>query len=160
MRFSKKFAAIAIVSASALAAGAAFAYWTTSGSDSGSATTTAGVLNDLSIDNATLTAMFPGDSEQSLLVTVTNDSTESAYVTGVSVYVTTDDLACDGSNFLINDDPAPSTDLTAVALGWTGQDLLAGGSDATSGDTIQFNNKLTDQDDCKDAAVTLHYIAS
>jgi hypothetical protein len=139
--------------------GTAYAYWTTTGSGSGTGSTTAGTADQLGFAQDALTPMFPGDDAQDLSVTVTNNSGESAYVTQVKAYVTTDQSSCDGSDFLLDGVAAPSTSATAVNLAWTPQDLIAGGSDEATG-TIQFNNKATNQDACKSAAVTIHYVAS
>ncbi len=73
MRFSKKFAAIAIVSASALAAGAAFAYWTTAGGGTGSATAAAGFANPIRVDQtSTPSGLVPGGSAGTLSVNFIN----------------------------------------------------------------------------------------
>jgi hypothetical protein len=152
-------AVVAGGTAALLGVGVAFAYWTTSGSGEGSAATTAGVVDQLSFDQAAVADMYPGDSSQPLTVTVTNDASESAYVTTVKAYITTDKSGCTGADFLLGGAAAPSTAGTAVALVWTAQDLIAGGSDeATS--TIQFNNTGANQDACKEAVVTINYVAS
>ncbi|RNM17303.1 hypothetical protein EFL26_00480 [Nocardioides pocheonensis] len=137
----------------------AFAYWTTSGSGSGTGSTTAGVSNQLSFSTATLNSMYPGDSSQPLTVTVTNDSGESAYVSTVKAYITTNKSGCTGADFLLNGSAAPSIADDAVALTWTGQDLAAGTDDDATG-TIQFNNTGSPQNACKSADVTIHYVAS
>jgi hypothetical protein len=103
--------------------------------------------------------MYPGDASQDLTVTVTNTSGESAYVAGVKAYVTTNKSGCTGADFLLNGAAAPSTALDAVALTWSAQDLVATGHDDATG-TIQFNNTGDNQDACKSAAVTIHYLAS
>ncbi|HEY3240428.1 MAG TPA: hypothetical protein VGL92_12730 [Acidimicrobiia bacterium] len=164
MRLSKKFAAIAITAGVALTATAAFAYWTTSGSGTGSAAAADGQIDNLSFVTDAITDMFPGDSEQTLRVAVTNDSTQSAYVASVKAYLTvvpalsTD--VCGAGDFLLNGDAAPGAEADAVSLTWTAQDLAptTGTDDATG--TIQFNNLGTNQDGCKGAAVTLNYLAS
>lgn len=160
----KKIAAAAVAATIAGGAGIAFAYWTTTGSGTGSAATTAGVDGTLTFATATLAAMYPGDSAQGLVVTVTNpDADESVYVSSVRAFVTVvgSGPACAADDFLLNGSPAPGTASAAVELGWADQELIAGGNAATTGDTIQFNNKpAADQDDCKSAAVTLNYLAS
>lgn len=163
MRINKKAAAVAVAAVALTGTGVAYAYWTTSGSGSGTGSTTAGTVNQLTFSQNTLNAMYPGDSSQTLTVTVTNPSGENAYVTGVAAYITTNKPGCDGSNFLLGGAAAPSTKLTAAPLTWTAQDLAktTGHADATS--TIQFNNKTgsTDnQDACKGATVTLNYVAN
>lgn len=160
-KFSKKQYLAAGAAAAVIIAGggAAYAYWTTSGSGSGSGSTTAGVTNQLSFDQNTLTAMYPGDSSQDLTVTVTNASAESAYVSAVKAYITTNKSGCTGADFLLGGSAAPSTAAGATDLTWRSQDLAAGGNDnATS--TIQFNDTGANQDACKSATVTINYLAS
>ena len=143
-------------------ASAAFAFWTSSGTGTGTGSTTAG-SSDLTYTQNTLTPMYPGDSAQPLTVTVTNNSlTQSEDVTGVSAYITTSNAGCTGADFLLNGSPAPSTSGGAVALAWTATNLAAspgpGNSASTAGtDTIQFNDTLANQDNCKSAVVTLNY---
>jgi len=161
IRRNKKTAAIIAGGALALAtAGGAYAYWTTNGSGDGSGATTAGVANQLSFTQDALTAMYPGDSAQPLKVVVANTSTtESAYVSSVKAFVTTNQAGCTGADFRLNDAAAPSTAATATSLTWTPKDLAVDGSANATG-TIQFNNTTSNQDACKSATVTVHYLAS
>ena len=159
MRNKKKLAALATGALVLGSAGVAYAYWTTSGTGTGSGTTTAGVVDMVGFDQDSLGAMYPGDSSQPLTVTVSNDSTESAYIALVKAYITTNKAGCTGADFLLDGAAAPSTSADAVALDWDAQDLAAGGADDATG-TIQFNNTGGNQDACKGAAVTINYLAS
>ena len=164
---NKKVAAIGLAAGLALGvAGGAFAYWTSSGSGTGTSSTTTGT-SDLTYATSTINPMYPGDSAQDFTVTVTNHSaTQAEYVNGVSAYVTTSaGASCDGSNFLLNGSPAPSTALTAVPLAWTATELTAnpsaGDNASTAGtDTIHFNDTTSNQDLCKGVTVTLNYTSS
>jgi hypothetical protein len=164
MRINKKLAvAASVASIVALGAGTAVAYWTTTGSGTGTDTAHAGDTAAIAVsDNfAGLAAMYPGDSVQILKVKATNNATEVTYkVQGIKAYITTDaNAACDGSNFKLNGSPAPSTAESAVALTWTAVELAKGAS-AEVNQTIQFNNTADNQDACKGAKVTIHYAAS
>lgn len=151
---SKKRVAVigALTAVTLVGGGTAFAYWTTSGSGTGSATTSAGAPA-LTITGDAPDAMFPGDSPQPLVVTVLNNAANSARVAGVTAVVSTNVSGCTGSDFKINDTPAGS----AVTLNWTAVDLAPGGSQSTpsslvtpGSNSIQFNNKPSDsQDPCK-----------
>lgn len=159
-KHGKKITAVVVAGAAVIGSlGVAYAWWSTTGTGSDTASTTAGVADELSFAHDALTPMFPGDVDQDLIVTVTNDSGESVYVTTVKAWITTDKTGCDGDDFLINGAEAPSTLATAVALpGWTAQEITAGDSASSAGDDIQFNDKAaTNQDVCKSAAVTVHY---
>jgi hypothetical protein len=159
MRKSTKSAVVAGTVLALTGGGVAFAYWTTSGTGTGSGSTTAGVVDHLGFSQSTLTAMYPGDSSQDLTVTVTNNATESAYVATVKAFITTDKEGCTGADFKLGGSAAPSTAATARALTWMPVDLGAGATqNATS--TVQFNNTGANQDACKNAAVTINYVAS
>jgi len=168
-RINKPIAAVAAGVILLGTAGVAFAYWTTTGSGSGTGSTTGGVVNQLSFTqnpagapdtSVNLAAMYPGDSSQSLSVRVRNTSTtESAYVTSVKAYITTNKIGCTGADFLLGGVAAPSTALTAAALTWTAVDLAAGVS-ANAASSVQFNNTTANQDACKSAVVTVNYLGS
>ena len=138
--------------------GVAYAYWTTTGGGTGSASTTGGSAAAFTVAGGVPNAMFPGDSVQTITATVTNTGTENNKVLSLTAWVSTNKPGCDGSDFLINGAPAPSTALTAVDLSIVPVDLIPTGT-TTKTYTIQFNNKPTVQDVCKSAAVTVHYIA-
>lgn len=163
-KLSKKMTIAAAATAVAVAGtGVAFGWWSTTGSGTGTGATTAGVTDTLAFDQDLLTAMYPGDEEQDLTVTITNtDLLQHVWVATVKAYVETDMAGCDGDDFLLDGVVAPSTAATAAELDWTPMELLSNA--ATSGDatgTIQFNDKpTTNQDACKGAAVTIHYLAS
>ncbi len=105
------------------------------------------------------TQVFPGDRAQSVTATVTNTGAENYRVATLSAYVTTDKDGCTGDDYLINGVAAPSTKATAVDLGIVAKDLAPRGTQDKAY-TFGFNNKAdTDQDACKGAAVTVHYLA-
>ncbi len=140
-------------------AGGAYAYWTGLGGGTGTATTKAGSATALVVTGDVAGAMFPGDSAQTVTATVKNTGAERYQVSTVKAYVTTDKAGCDGSDYKLNGAVAPTnaTDAAAIAVP-TGE--LAPGATTTGTFTMQFNNKATDQNACKGAAVTIHYVAS
>jgi hypothetical protein len=155
----KRVAAIGAVTALTLAGGGmAVAYWTSSGTGSGSAATSSGAPSLAITQTSTLTEMFPGDAAQDLVVNVQNTGSNAAYVASLGAYITTNKAGCDGTDFLIN---GSSTGILAspTALAWTAGELDVLGEADSTGNTLQFNNKGTVQDACKGAAVTVHYVA-
>ena len=141
-------------------AGGAYAYWTSLGGGSGTASTRAGADNVFLVTGGSATAMFPGDSAQTITATVKNTGTENYTVNSVKAYVTTDKAGCDGSNYLIGGGAAPTTSDNAVAITLDSIDL-APAATTTGTFKMQFNNKTdTKQDACKGAAVTIHYVAN
>jgi hypothetical protein len=158
--FTKKRSLVALGAIAALViAGTAFAYFTNSGSGTGTGSTSTVGATDLSYSQNTLTAMYPGDSAQTLTVTVKDtNSSVSEYVNGVSAYITTNQSGCTGADFLI--DGKTSSQASPVTLGWTAQELKAGGSASTTGDTVQFNDTTAPQNGCQGATVTLNYASA
>jgi hypothetical protein len=141
-------------------AAGAYAYWTTSGSGTGSAATSAGVSNLAVTQTSTISNMFPGDSAQAISGTVKNNATQSAYVTAVTASITSVDKAagaalgtCDASDYVL-----------ANPVMTVGVDVAAGATQSFSGASIKFNNKTgataANQDACKGATVNLAYAAS
>jgi hypothetical protein len=159
-RKQKATVAIAFGAVGVAGSGVAYAYWTSDGTGTGTASTVAGNTTAFSVTGNVPAAMYPGDSPQTITATVKNNGAEKYKVESLVAYVTTNKgAACDGSNFLINGNEAPSTALTAVDLGIDPTDLAANGT-KTKTYTIQFNNKATNQDGCKDATVSVNYVAS
>ncbi|MCU1623573.1 MAG: hypothetical protein JWL79_2418 [Frankiales bacterium] len=167
---------VAAVGASALvvgSAGIAYAYWTSTGTGAGTASTSAGDAGTAEfikiVQNTTLADMYPGDSAQSFTAKVSNISTDGSkvYVSSVKAYLTVVPIVagtCDATDYLLNGQSTYTAALPAT-LHWTAVELSATGvgssQDTASGDTIQFNNKpSTPQNGCKSAAVTIHYVAS
>jgi hypothetical protein len=154
----KKFKRGIVVGATTVAlvgGGVAYAYWTTSGSGTGSAATSAGAANLAIAQTSTISNMYPGDGPQTIAGTVTNNASNSAYVAKVTVSITSVTQAqgatgtCDASDYTLS-----SPDMAI------GKDVAAGASTSFSGATIQFNNKASNQDGCKGATVNLAYAAS
>jgi hypothetical protein len=160
MRTSTKITAALGGTAIAIAtAGTAYAYWTTTGTGTGTGTTAAGNAAALTVTGNVTDAMYPGDSAQTVTATVTNTGTETYKVQALKAYVTTDKQGCTGADYLLNTAAAPSTDTAAVDLGLTAASLAHNGT-TTKTFTMQFNNTTSNQDACKGAAVTIHYLAS
>ena len=155
----KKTAAVVTAGVLGLAtAGGAYAYWTTNGGGTGTASTSAGSENVFLVTGGVANAMFPGDSAQNATATIKNTASENYRIQSVTAYVTTNKDGCTGSDYKLNGTAAPSTAVTAVSLGVSPVDL-APAATTTVDFTLQFNNKAANQDACKGADVTLHYIA-
>jgi hypothetical protein len=161
-RFTKKQYVVAGVAAALIAgtAGSAIAYWSTSGSGTGSAATSAGTSNNLTFTQTALNPMFPGDTSQTLTVNVKNDGTETATVSNVKAYITTANTDCTGADFKLAGLATAIDANSAVAMTWAPVDLAASGGNANATSTVQFNNTAANQDVCKSAVVTIHYLAS
>ena len=138
-------------------AGAAFAYWTAGGSGSGSATA-AGAQTPLTANQTTvLTAMYPGDSAQTISGNFNNPNsgpiqvtTVTASISGVTKAAGAPAGTCDANDFTLAN-PAMSV----------GAEVPAGTAKGSfTGATIKFNNTASNQDACKGATVNLAYAIS
>ncbi len=134
--------------------GVAFAYWTAGGTGSGTATVGTNVA--ITVNQTTvLTAMYPGDSAQTISGTFTNTNSSPVYVAGV--------VASIQSVVKAGDAPAGTCDATdftlANATATVNAEVASGtGVGAWTGPTIKFNDKVdANQDACKGATVTLGY---
>ena len=161
-KMSSRKKTVAIISAGVLGlatAGGAYAYWTSTGSGSGTASTRDGATV-FTVGGNVANAMYPGDQAQDVTATVTNTGTENYRIAAVKAYVTTDQTGCTGDDYLLNGSAAPVDAAGAVSIGVAPVDLAPNGT-TTKVFTMQFNNKAnTNQDACKGAAVTIHYLAS
>jgi len=159
LNLKKKTLAFAVAGGLTVAtAGGAYAYWTTTGSGTGSATTRAGATV-FTVAGGVANAMYPGDSAQTGTATVTNTGSENYKVQSLKAYLTTDKPGCTGADYLLNGAAAPSTNGTAADLAITPVDL-APAATASKTFTLQFNNTAANQDACKSAVVTINYLAS
>jgi hypothetical protein len=153
-KVTKKRALIAGVIGLLVIAGAAIAYWTAGGSGSGTASV-AGAQSALTANQTTtLTAMYPGDSPQTISGNFDNPNPGPIFVSTVTASISSVTKAsgapagtCDATDFTLAN--AVMTVNAQVAAG------TAKGS--WTGATLQFNNKATNQDACKGATVNLSY---
>ena len=153
---SKKRVVLAAIIAVALAiaSGVAYAYWTSTGSGDGQASAAASIAGIKVNQTGTLSAMYPGDSPQTLSGNFTNSTSGPVYVGHVNVSILavenpvgTPAVGCSDTDFDLIGSAAVNAE-------------VAVGSPATptwSGPTIKFHNKAVNQDACKGATVILHY---
>ena len=132
---------------------AAVAYWTTSGSGTGTQSTSAGAANLTVTQVSTLTAMYPGDTAQTLSAKVKNNADHSVKVDSLTASIDNVTKAngvtgtCDATDYTLTD-----------ALMIDGATELIKNAESTfSGAKLQFNNKAANQDACKGATVTIKY---
>jgi hypothetical protein len=136
-------------------AGAAIAYWTAGGSGDGTAATSNPTDQLVVNQTGTLTAMFPGDSPQTLSGTFDNTTGALVRVNKVTASIFSVSPAgtgsCDATDYILS---TPAMTVNA--------EILAGlGVGNWTGATIQFRDKPgVNQDGCKGATVNLHYDVS
>jgi len=152
-RFNRK----AVLTAGAvllIAAGGAYAYWTQSGSGTGSAAngTTVGITV---VQTSTITGMYPGGPAQALSGNFNNTNSGPVQVATVTAALTSvtgsvGTPACTIADFQLN---TPVATVNAEVPSGTAQG-------AWSGPTVQLKNLATNQDACKNASVNLSYTSN
>ena len=138
-----------------VATGVAYGYWTGGGSGTGTASAANSVTN-LTVNQTTvLTAMFPGDTAQTISGTFNNPNAASTYVNTVTVSILSVDKAagavtgtCDATDFTL---ATPVATVNALIP-------IGNAQGAWTGPTIHFNNKAANQDQCKGATVNLAFV--
>jgi len=159
MLVSRKRRVVAAITVVAVAAAstAAYAYWTAGGSGSGSGTagSTVGLIPR---QTTVLSAMYPGDSPQTISGNFDNSNDGPVYVSTVTASIASVTKAsnapagtCDASDFT----------LASPVMNVGAQVPTGNGKGSFSGATIHFNNKAAvNQDACQNATVTLSYAVS
>jgi hypothetical protein len=153
-KFTKKRSVVAGVVLALALAGAAYAYWTSTGSGTGSASA-AGAQSALTANQTTvLTAMYPGDSAQTISGNFNNPNSGPIYVATVTASIASVTKAagapagtCDASDFT----------LASAAMTVNAEVAAGNAKGAWTGATLKFNNKASNQDACKGATVNLAY---
>lgn len=147
----------------AVGGGIAFAYWTSSGAGSGSATTANGDSSITISQSGTPSGLAPGVAPVAISGTIANGAANSAYVTSFTVTitgVTGGGSGCTAQDYGLTTD---STALTKSAAVQTvtipvGQDVASGASISFPSVNIGFaNDPNASQDDCEGASPVLSY---
>jgi hypothetical protein len=143
-KFSKKQYLVAGAAAVIVAAGtgAAYAYWSSTGGGSGTASVGAGT-NDLVAAGDASTALVPGGSS-AIDFTITNtNTTTSEHYTSVTYSIDTGVVGCLASDFTISGLPGAAT--------------IAAGATAHTAATIAMADTGVSQDACKSADLAITY---
>lgn len=142
MQFSRKVKVAAGAAVASLAiTGAAFAYFTTTGT--GTVSGAVGTSTALTITGTSASTLYPGTTSV-VNFTVNNPSTGNQFVTTIILdSVTTGVVGCDPSWFTM-------PNVTA------NQDIAAGGEAITATGLLTMANAAESQDDCKLATLTLN----
>lgn len=136
-------------------AGGAYAYWTASGAGASSAATSSGAPDLTAAQTQAPANLAPGVVAGTVAGTVMNKGTSSAYVTQVTLSISSVippagvTGTCNASDYTVGS-----------ATMSIRQDIAPGATVSSGGAPIGFNAKTTNQDACKGATVTLAYAAS
>ena len=153
-KLSKKTLAVATTVVLLSGGGAAFAYWTNTGSGTGSAAS--GTNLPVTVNQtSTITGLYPGQTPQTLAGDFTNPNAGPTYVTAVTATGYTIDATH------VTAGCAVSGNYTLGGTAGVNADVAAGSNKgAWTGLTIVMNNLGTNQDACKGATVTITYASS
>jgi hypothetical protein len=145
--------ALAVV-AVLVVAGAAFAFWTAGGSGTGTGSAAGAQTALVANQTTTLTAMYPGDTAQTISGNFNNPNSGPIQVATVTASISSVTKAagapagtCDATDFT----------LASAAMTVNAEVPAGNAKGAFTGATIKFNDKATNQDACKGATVNLAY---
>ena len=153
MRKSTKSAVVAGTVLALTGGGVAFAYWTTSGTGTGSASSGTSTTWAVTTDAATGGLLTPGGPTDTVAFHVKNNNSGVQHLQGVVVTVANSDGSpwssgtCDAGDFTVG---TPAVTAGDVASGATVDGTV----------TLQMNNNSENQDDCKNVTVPLYVSAS
>jgi hypothetical protein len=155
MRKSTKITAVlGGVALTVATAGAAYAYWTTTGNGSGSATTGTSSAFVVTTDAATGALLTPGGPTQTVAFHVQNTNSGVQHLTAVAVTV-----ANSNGTTWTSVPGCSAADYTVGTPSFTAGDI-ASGATSSGTVTITMNNLASSQDGCKLATVPLYVAAS
>jgi hypothetical protein len=153
MRKTQKSAVVIGSTVALIGGGMAFAYWTTSGTGTGSATTGTSSSWAVTTGLATGGPLSPDGPSQSIAFHVKNNNTGVQHLSSVVVTVAN----ADGSAWTSGN--CSMADYTVGTPVFTGGDVASGATvDGTV--SIAMNNLSTNQEDCKGVTVPLYVNAS
>jgi hypothetical protein len=158
----KKVAGLLVIALLALTSVAAYAYWTSTGSGTGSATVGTDSPWQVDTDAATGGPLTPGGPSQTVGYTITNNSTGHQSLNNVAVSVANSDGSpwngpgtCSAADFEVNGAAAGTAYDDTDAIG----NFAPSGTD-TGSVTIQMIDTGVNQNDCRGVTVPLYLFAS
>jgi hypothetical protein len=157
MKITRKKSLVVGIVAASLLGGSALAYWTTTGSGTGSAAVgNSSLVTVAQLPTAGYVAMTPGDSPQSINFSITNSAATNQTISSVVISIAsvtggTGTPVCTAADFTLVQPTAAYGDLSPGTHPYIG-----GGSGAT----LAMKNTALNQDACKTATVNLAFVAS
>ena len=147
-KYSKRTIAAGTVGAVAVS-GIAYAFWTSSGSGEGTATTASDASPVTIVQTSSVTNLAPGAPAQALSGTITNPNQAPVFIGGISASLTVVPLT--GQTCSVDD-------YTLVQPGRVDKEVAVDDTTTWGGGSIAFNNKPSvDQNGCKGATVRIAY---
>lgn len=147
---------LGVVAVAAVAAIGGYAYFTATGSGTGTATV--GSASNITISGSTTGNLYPGGPGRTVAITLKNPGAGNQYVTDVSLdSITSTDAGCDTS---LNSSGSAFTFANPVVVGvdLDPDDGSPGGTDETTvNGTLTMNDTGVSQDDCQGESLTLNF---
>ncbi len=143
IKSKKGLALLAVLVVAAVAAIGGYAYFSSTGSGSGSAGV--GASTPVALTSGTVSGLYPGGTSVPVTVTIKNNGGGDEYVDTVSGTVA-DNSGCLGSWFTV----APATY----------QKVLAPGASDTVATTVTLNESGGNQDPCQNASMTINWTSN
>jgi hypothetical protein len=158
-RFKKRTWVLAgvIATVAAMASVGAYAYWTTSGGGSGTATT--GTDQGVTVSGDPANGLYPGSNVAVTTVIANDSSTQPQYVTNLHVTISNENegTGCDSSWFTYKaDGDAVANVASNPHTSPLNTEIAAGGSLSVLG-KVFMSNPNVNQDACKTTELTLTY---
>jgi hypothetical protein len=149
MRKTQRIAIIGgVIAALVVAGGIAYAFWTSTGSGNGSATTGTSTAWQVTVDNVNLADLTPNGPSDTVGFTVKNTNTGVQSLASTTASVTgTSNAGCTASDFNVS--------ATTIAYG-----SVAAGATVPGSFTVQLKDTGLNQDACKGVTVNLKVDAS
>ncbi len=147
-----------------IVAGGAYAYFTQTGTGTGSAVTQSGTAVTVVQTSAAITDLYPGAAAQTLSGKFTNTNAGTAYVHQVDATISsvtgpnvTDTPTCTTADYQLNGFPVTVDAEIPVGTNQGAWGIAAPGVGAT---TIEMLDPNTNQDSCKGATVNVSYTSN
>jgi hypothetical protein len=157
-RFTRKRALVALSVVAALAlVGAAIAYFTATGSGTGTASV--GSSSNITLAGTITGTLYPAGSPASISVLVTNPGSGSQYVNSVHLDSITTDAGHSSCDLSVSGGNAAFT-MADISVAATLTKSGTGGDHTTKTGSLQMNDTGTSQDPCQGAPLTLHFTSN
>lgn len=159
MKKNTKRAAVVLAALGLSIAGgsAAYSYWTTPGSGTGTAATGNVVAVTIKATSPAVTGLYPGGPTQNISGNFDNPNAGKVYISRVTVAIS----GISGSGTDLAKPTCTSADYTLTQPAVTNAEIAAGtGVGAWGPGTVAMANTATNQDNCKGATVNLTFTSN
>ena len=139
---------------------AAYAYWTTGGSGTGTATT--GTTQAVNVNQtATIAATYPGQGPQALAGNFNNPNSGPVKISSVTATVRAFTAQADGTKPACTASDFAITGTSTITGSGPNNEIPSGNAQGSwNGLSLELLDSATNQENCKSVTVTIDYVAS